>query len=221
MRVRKQNEIDPRKLARGEGRRGQSLRTDRETREADANARKKDGVGDDVDSAEVDQHGRVTDPCGGHAGVVPRKRIRPCEGRRDRSQALDRPFAPEVGEPVSPGFRGSAAFRHGGTCAGRRVAESAWGTRQNCPTKLLGSIALRGRIKSCRRSKRERLPYKLSSILSWRPATSLGMTGGVSWGAKAVAARPTARDRDAICCGSAKGNGKHEPAATNPARERE
>lgn len=101
VRVRKKNKIDRRQVAEGQRGARQAFRADREKEETNAGARKQDGIGQDRDAEEIDEHRGMAEPGGGQLRIIPLVRPGTRRSRRDRSPAFRCPLAPKVGEPAS------------------------------------------------------------------------------------------------------------------------
>src|SRR2546421_377687 len=99
--MRKQNEINARKLGKGQRRFGQAFRADGEKRQTNSDAREKDGIGENFYPEEINQNGRVPDPCGGQIVITPSLRCRMRECRCDWPATLHDPFVPEMAEPAA------------------------------------------------------------------------------------------------------------------------
>ena len=79
-----QDEVDFRQLGEAEGGLDQTLQAEREGAEADAGARAEDGVGEDGDAVDLEQHGGMAEPGGMEAGIGPGMRM----GTMGRGQNL-------------------------------------------------------------------------------------------------------------------------------------
>ena len=77
VRVRQKNNVNLWKLNDSQRRVGQSLRTQsKEKWNSNSDSRKQDGVGKDFDTKEVDEHGRMPEPCSGQIRITPGIRLR-------------------------------------------------------------------------------------------------------------------------------------------------
>jgi hypothetical protein len=102
MRMRQKNQVDPRQLTDGERGRGKSFRTDSEKkRDPNSYAREKDRIGENVDAEKINEHRGVTKPCGRNVRIAPFCGVRFCKRRRNGTQTLYGPFAPEMMNPTA------------------------------------------------------------------------------------------------------------------------
>src|SRR5437588_12031574 len=99
--MRKQDEIDWRKLSKGQRRFGQAFRTDGKKWQANSDAGKQNGIGQDGDPAEIDQDSGMTNPCSTEILIAPSVRCWAGKHRRDGPAAFHDPFPPEMGQPVA------------------------------------------------------------------------------------------------------------------------
>src|ERR1051326_797043 len=98
--VRQQNQIDPGQFVNVERRRGQSLRTNSESHEANSDARKQHGIGKNCDAEKIDEHRCMTKPRKRDLRIAPLPRVWLGKRRSDWSPAFARPFAEKMNEPA-------------------------------------------------------------------------------------------------------------------------
>ena len=99
--VREQHEIDWRKLGKGQCWFGEPFRANSEKWQANSDAWKQNGIGQDGDTAEIDQDSGMTNPCSSEILIAPSVRCWMGKHRRDGSAAFHDPFPPEMGQPVA------------------------------------------------------------------------------------------------------------------------
>src|SRR5438132_14228095 len=99
--VRKTDEVDGGKLGKGQRRFGQTFRTNGKKWQANSDAEKQNGIGQDGDTAEIDQDSGMTNPCSSEILIAPSVRCWMGKHRRDGSAAFHDPFPPEMGQPVA------------------------------------------------------------------------------------------------------------------------
>src|SRR5436190_21969231 len=111
--MRKQDEIDWRKLSKGQRRFGQALRTDGKKWQANSDAGKQNRIGQDGDPEKIDQNSGVTEQRRGEIVVFPSVGGWAGEDRGDGPAAFDDPFPAEMGRRVAglDGVGGWVAFR--------------------------------------------------------------------------------------------------------------
>src|ERR1700730_10171548 len=95
VRVAEKDDVDFWQVIDRERGRSHSFRSNGEQkRNPDSDSRKKDGIGQDIDAEEIDEHCGVTKPRRGQARVAPCCRIRFSECRSDRTPAFTYCLAP-------------------------------------------------------------------------------------------------------------------------------
>src|SRR5438309_10884753 len=99
--VRKQDEIDWRKLGKGERRFGQPFRTDGKKWQANSDAGKQNWIAQDGDAEKIDQDGGMTNPCSSEILIPPSIRGWACECSCDWPGTFHDPFPPEMRQPVA------------------------------------------------------------------------------------------------------------------------
>src|SRR5205809_4436091 len=99
--MRKQDEIDWRKLSKGQRRFGQALRTDGKKWQANSDAGKQNRIGQDGDPEKIDQDSGMTNPCGSEILITPGVWCWLGKNRRDGPAAFHDPFSPEMHQPVA------------------------------------------------------------------------------------------------------------------------
>src|SRR6266536_1750571 len=98
--MRKQDEIDWRKLSKGQRRFGQALRTDGKKWQANSDAGKQNRIGQDGDPEKIDQDSGMTNPCSSEILIAPSVVCWAGKGRGNRPTAFHDPFPPEMRQPV-------------------------------------------------------------------------------------------------------------------------
>src|SRR6266540_4097268 len=99
--VRQKDDVDSGQLVEFECGRGQSFRTDGESRQSNPDARKKYRIGENVYAEKINKHSCVTDPGRGYSGIIPFRRLGFGKSRGNRPPAFDRPLPPKVPEPTA------------------------------------------------------------------------------------------------------------------------
>src|SRR5207244_9399347 len=101
VRVRKKDKIDLWQLMKLECGRGQSFRTDGESRQSNPDSRKKDGIGEDLYAEEIDEHSCVADPGCRYPRIIPLRRLRFGKSWGNQAPTFHRPFPPKMTKPMA------------------------------------------------------------------------------------------------------------------------
>ncbi len=100
VRVREQDEIDRRQLLDAQRRRSEAFRSQGKARQANADAREKNGIGQDVKAAEIKQHTGVAEPGSGDPVVRPGVRLGSGKGGRHWPARFHGALAQEMAQPA-------------------------------------------------------------------------------------------------------------------------
>lgn len=101
VRVREEDEIDRRQLAKLQRRLRQAFRSDRKSGQTNSAAREKNRIGQDGDAEEIEQDCGMPEPGRGQAVVRPSVWLRPGESGLDWPAELEEPLVPEMRDPVT------------------------------------------------------------------------------------------------------------------------
>ena len=112
MRVRQKHEVDARQFARFQRARDVAFWAERERADVDAASREEDGIGEDRDAEEIDEHGRLSQPRGGDPVVAPRPWLRVMWRRRDGAADVAEDRA-EHRQPSGKRGRRTGSYGHG------------------------------------------------------------------------------------------------------------
>src|SRR5438552_17742068 len=100
MRMRKEDKIDLWQLIKLERGRGQSFRTDGESRQANSDAREERWISENFDAEKIDKHRRMAKPRERDLRVAPRCGLGFGKGRSNRPPTFNRPFTKQMPEPA-------------------------------------------------------------------------------------------------------------------------
>src|SRR5204862_6663192 len=91
MRMRKKDKIDLWQLMKLERRRGQSFRTDSESRQTNPDAGEERGIGENFDAEKIDKHGRMAKQRERDLRIAPRSGVGLGKGRSNGTPTFNRP----------------------------------------------------------------------------------------------------------------------------------
>jgi hypothetical protein len=101
MRMRKKDKINRRQLMKFQCGRRQSFGTDCESRQANSDPGKQDGIGEYCYAKKIDEHRGVPDPGKRHLRTIPFKGLGFIEGWSDAAPAFNRPFRAQMRKPMT------------------------------------------------------------------------------------------------------------------------